>query len=275
MDIAYTILKQLVLPPGSLLIILALAFMLVRGTLGRLLLFIGWSALLAMSLPALAMPMIAALEQHPAIVPTAVADTGAEAIVVLGGDIYSDAPEYGAHTLGPRSLERVRYTAWLHRQTGLPIYIAGGEGRHAPGPPMQRVLIEEFGVPVTRMEEDSRTTWENAEVITPLLRADGIHHVLLVTNAWHMARAVTVFEREGLRVTPAPTYFIHRAPGDYGGKPRRGRLSDWLPQATAFANSSYAVHEWLGQVYYDLRARLARPDPLPHPAPPEAVTTTG
>ena len=48
---AYAVVKQLLLPPGIILLLLAVAFFLVRGTLGRLLLFVAWSVLLIMSLP--------------------------------------------------------------------------------------------------------------------------------------------------------------------------------------------------------------------------------
>lgn len=279
MDIAYPILKQLLLPPGILLILFALAFLLVRGTLGRLVLFVGWSLLAMLSIPALALPLIRAVEPYPALPPTGlaavVAASGAQAIVVLGGDTYTDAPEYGAHSVGVRSLERARYAAWLQRATGLPLYISGGRGERAPGRPMRAVLTEEFGVPVAALESESRTTWENARYTAPLLAAAGIDRVLLVTQAWHMPRAVAAFKRFGIRVTPAPTGFIHHRSD---AAPDRAALADWLPQSNQFANSAFAVHELLGQVLYDLRARLERPAPgraaapppapLPHPDPP-------
>jgi uncharacterized SAM-binding protein YcdF (DUF218 family) len=81
--------------------------------------------------------------------------------------------------------------------------------------------------------------------------------VLLVSQAWHLPRAQAAFEREGVAVTPAPTAFIHRRgarhrqEADDDGFPRA-----WLPQARAFWYSTLAVHEFLGQVYYRLRALL-------------------
>lgn len=255
----YPILKQWLLPPGGILLLIAIAFLLVRGTLGRLILFVAWSLLLIMSLPALAYPFIALLEQAPAVTPPRVADTGAGAIVVLGAGTYTDAPEYGGDTVGPNSLLRIRYAAWLHRRTGLPVYVTGGPGEDAPGPVMAQVLRDEFQVPVAAVEDQSRTTWENASMTAPLLRAAGIGHVLLVTQAWHMPRAVAAFEREGVEVTPAPTYFIHRAPAKADDRPTTGKMVDWLPQASAFGYSAYAVHELIGQAYYRLRALLEGP----------------
>jgi uncharacterized SAM-binding protein YcdF (DUF218 family) len=255
----YTIVKQWLLPPGGILLLLAVAFLLVRGTLGRMILFTGWSLLLIMSLPALSFPMIALLERLPAIPPDRVTATGAGAIVVLAAGTYTDAPEYGGDTVGANSLQRIRYAAWLQRRTGLPIFVTGGVGEDAPGPLMAAVLGDEYGVPVAVVEDQSRTTWENASNTAPLLRAAGIDHVLLVTQAWHMPRAVAAFERHGIDVTPAPTYFIHRAPDRRDSEDGASRLADWLPQATAFAVSAYAAHELIGQAWYQLRAVLEDP----------------
>lgn len=260
---AYTVLKQLLLPPGLFLVLLAIVFLLVRGTLGRMVLFVAWSLLLIMSLPVFAGPLIAMLEHYPALPPDAVDGTGAEAIVVLGAGVYRDAPEYGGHTVDLNSMKRARYAAWLHRRTGLPVYISGGSGPAAPGRVMRRFLEQELGVPVAALEDASRNTRENAERTTPLLRAAGIHRVLLVTDAWHMPRAMDAFRRAGVDAVPAPTYFLSasrrlpREPIDPDERARR-----WLPQAASFHASYYAIHELLGTVYYRLRARLVAQDTL-------------
>lgn len=254
---AYTVLKQLLLPPGLFLVLMALAFFLVRGTLGRLVLFVSWSLLLIMSLPAFAGLLIQLAERYPALPPEEVADTGAEAIVVLGAGVYADAPEFGGHTVDANSMKRSRYAAWLHRRTGLPIYVTGGAGPRAPGPVMRDFLEQELGVPVAVLEDESRNTRENASRTAPLLAAAGIRGVLLVTDAWHMPRAVTAFERAGVDVVPAPTYFIsggHSQPGEALGTGQDWR--NWLPQAKACYASFYAVHELLGGLYYDLLAGL-------------------
>lgn len=250
----YSIFKQWALPPGSLLIMLALAFLLVQGTLGRLILFVAWSCLLIMSLPALSTPMIAVLEQSPPLTPRDLDGMTAQAIVVLAAGTYSDAPEYGGDTVGGNSLKRTRYAAWLHRRTGLPIYVTGGSGRKAPAPLMAEVLRDELGVPVRAIEDRSHNTWENAAYTAPLLRRDQIDHVLLVTQAWHMPRAQAAFEHEGIVVTPAPTYFIHRdaIPRDGEAEPLRG----WLPQASTFHDSAYAIHEHMGRLLYQIRRHL-------------------
>jgi uncharacterized SAM-binding protein YcdF (DUF218 family) len=61
------------------------------------------------------------------------------------------------------------------------------------------------GAPI-RLEDRSRTTWENLRNLAPLLAASGIREVVLVTSAFHMPRALETARRAlpGLRVRPWP-----------------------------------------------------------------------
>ena len=87
-------------------------------------------------------------------------------IVVLGGGKYYNAPEYtSADTVSEPTLVRLRYAAWLHRQTGKPILVSGGspEGSSvSEGQAMKAVLENEFKVPVAWTEDKSFNTFENA-----------------------------------------------------------------------------------------------------------------
>lgn len=249
---AYAILKSLLLPPGILILMLTAAFLLVRGVLGRVLLFIATAILSLMSLPAVASLLIGPLEIYPALSPVGPFPSGAQAILVLGADRYAGAPEYGGDTVDRISMERVRYGAALQRATGLPLYVTGGvlpgERSSPVGVLMARTLEDELGVPVAGVESRSRDTWENAAFSKAMLEQDGIAHVLLVTSAWHLPRAVEACTRAGLVVTPAPTGFVtHRL------SQRDSKLYEWLPSAPAFLTSSLAVHEHLGRVWYRVR----------------------
>ena len=50
----------------------------------------------------------------------------AKAVVILGGGVRRNAPEYGGDTLATLTLERVRYGARVARLTGLPVLVSGG-----------------------------------------------------------------------------------------------------------------------------------------------------
>lgn len=190
------------------------------------------------------------LEQTPPW--SADAPGNAQAIVVLGGGTYFNAPEYGGDTVSAPALERARYAAWLHRRTGLPVLVTGGAplGNADPeGRQLQRTLQNEFGIPVRWVETRAANTLENARYSADILRPAGISRVLVVSHAWHMPRARLSFADTDLQMIPAPTGFTTRF-----------RLSwlDLLPSAGGLERSRLACHEWVGMLWYRVKLMLGR-----------------
>ena len=111
---------------------------------------------------------------------------------------------------------------------------------------MKQVLEQSFHVSVRWEETNSRNTAENAQYSADILRSQGIDNIYLLTHAVHMKRALWAFERAGLKVTPAPIGFTATGPG-------RNPLEEWVPDAWTLAYSSFALHEYLGLVWYRLR----------------------
>ena len=72
--------------------------------------------------------------------------------------------------------------------------------------------------------------------------------VLLVTSAWHMRRAVAVFEGLGVDVVPVPADFSSRTP--------RVTPLGLVPSADAFSSSVTSIHEWVGLLGYQLLGRI-------------------
>ncbi len=170
----------------------------------------------------------------------------AQAIVVLGGDVQpgngGDIPD----ALGPLSLERVVLAAQAYRRLHLPVAVSGGRVagmRASEGALMKAALQDNFAVPVTWNEDRSRTTWENAVFTARLLRPARVTTVVLVSQAWHLPRALWAFERAGLQALPwlAPRTALHL-----------DRPGDLLPSIGALHNSFYALHEMIGGLYYRL-----------------------
>jgi len=234
----YQFAKSLVLPP-------ALPFLVVLiGGLGKLagldphgaVFLLGLGLLYLLSIPWAGQNLLALLCR---LVPGADAGDAEPpaAIVVLSGDLRP-ALRDGAMDLGPLSLERVRHAARLARETGLPILVAG-----RAAPVMAAVLPGEFGVPVKWVEARSRRTSENAAFSAEMLRAAGIGSAWIVTQDWHMPRALRAFRAVGLRPSPAPA---SRSPA--------GRLSvaALIPSRAGVAACHFAVHEALAL----LRQRL-------------------
>ena len=166
-----------------------------------------------------------------------------QAIVVLGGGVLPEAPEYGQPQPGSYTAARLRYGLWLARQSGLPVAFTGGLGWAASDGQQQseaevaaRVAQQDYGMKLRWTEGQSRDTSENARLLAPLLQRDGVQRIALVTDAWHMPRAVAAFERAGLAVTPAPTGFV---------LPVQRELLEWAPSAYGLLASQKVLQEWL------------------------------
>ena len=247
----YAFFKSLILPPGSILLLIFLGLICWRRPwMGRGLVLLSALTLLFLSLPIVSSTLMRGLEPYPALGPAQLEHTGADSIVVLSANRDTDAPEYGADSVGDLTLQRLRYAAWLHHKTGLPLVVTGGKGTPYEDPSlahlMRQVLEKEFAAPVTAMEARSTDTWENALFTAEVLKRENMQHILLVTHAWHLPRAVEAFERAGVRVTAAPTAFEHDADGML-------RASDFFINAGAMRMSAYAIHEYLGRIWYRLR----------------------
>lgn len=246
--LATRVIEAFLLPPLSLILLGVLGLVLLRRRprLGGVLVFIALGLFYVASLPPVARVLTASLETVPAITDIAQAEK-ADAIVVLGGRVYPDAPEYGDDVISGAGLERLRYGAHLYRATGLPILVTGGapEGtQRTEGGLMKQILEREFAVPVHWAEERSVNTFENAMFSREILEAEGIDKIYLVTHAYHMPRAVLAFEKAGFEVVPAPTRFHPDEPLTW---------LDILPSAYAIANTRATLHEWLGRLWYSVR----------------------
>src|SRR6056297_2241083 len=116
------------LPPGGLILGLALGLMLRRSwrRAGNLLVGLSLAALVALTSPPVAHLLMRSLDHYPPVTAAALEGHRAEAIVVLSGDRRRDAAEYGGDTVGSITLERLRYGVRLHRATGLPLLFSGG-----------------------------------------------------------------------------------------------------------------------------------------------------
>lgn len=219
-----------------------------RKRLAGLLLGLGLGSLYLLSTGLVAGWLAAGLEREPALNPAAA--QGYQAIVILGGGRDLAAPEYGgADVPNYWATARLRYGAHLYRQTGLPLLVSGGTvygERNAEASLMAEALIRDFVVNVRWQEAGSRTTWENAGNSRALLKPEGVDRILLVTTASHMRRARMAFEHAGFTVRSAPTDFA-----DFSRLPLALQL---VPSAQALLYSRQALHEYIGLVWYGLKA---------------------
>ncbi len=103
----------------------------------------------------------------------------ADVVVVLGG---------GSHDRPERAAE-------LFKEHAAPRVLVSGLGDCN----IYRRALMEAGVPsrAIQMEDQSRTSKENAIFTVKLLRNGGAHHVIIVTSWYHSRRALACFEHYG------------------------------------------------------------------------------
>jgi len=247
------LLSALAMPPASLLLLAGLGLWMAmrkrRGGLGLTAFSI--ALLAALSCHGTAVWMAShALPQFPPLTLPHLQASKVQAIVVLGGGVLPQAPEYGDAQPNTHTAARLRYGLWLARQTGLPVAFSGGYGWAAPdgqsgseAEVAARVAWQEHGLRLRWTEGRSRDTTENAQLLAPLLKRDGVQRMALVTDASHMARAALAFERAGLTVLPAPV--------DYTLSFQRDLL-EWTPSASGLLASRQVLHEllalWVGRL---------------------------
>lgn len=234
-----------VVPPVNFAVLAGLALLAGRRRLAGVFL----ALLLLLALPVVADGMITALERgQGAGDPKLGQPGGAGAIVVLGAEVIRT--EEGRTLPGPLSLRRLRAAAALARRTGLPILVSGGLAQPdaaAVAVAMADSLRDDFAVPARWVEQRSADTFENAADSAAMLRAAGIGSALVVTDQWHMRRALAAFRAAGFAAIPAP------APTQASGGLEFG---DFIPTAGAWQRSYYALHEGIGLAWYALRAAL-------------------
>lgn len=244
------LIAALLLPPLNFLLLMAVGAMVLKRLpkLGRGLLVGGFALLWISSTPYFAEGAMHLLEDEV----SPLANQSADAIVILGGGSYFQAPEY-AHqdTVSKSTLPRVRYGAALYRATTKPILVTGGSplgNNTSEAQQMRGVLEQEFHVPVRWIEGKSNNTLENAQFSFEILHQAGIKRIYLVSHAWHLPRAIRVFQQAGFEVIPAPTAFTTRHHID---------LLAFLPDSEAVQYSRTFSHEIIGLFWYYLKARTS------------------
>jgi len=248
------VIKTLLLPISSLLLLSIFALFLWQNQplLAQWVLRFSIGILFLLSLPIMANFLASTQEIYPVISTQALHDPANQAIVILAGGLRKPSIEYPHKiTLKSRTLERIRYGHFLAKQTGLPILVSGGEVFDSTLPAeaevMSEVLNNEFNQPVRWQEVKSRNTAQNAFYSSAILAKAGMSHIILVTHALHMSRAMIQFQKTKLTVIPAPTVFLSNT------APWKFSLFDYLPSVHALENSTMVIHEILGQWWYQLR----------------------
>ncbi len=176
-----------------------------------------------------------------------------QAIVVLSGGMRRPDTVWPKAHLASDSMLRCLFAAELHQQQpDCPIFLTGDRvWSDEPGPSLAQLMSEfliRLGVPqeVLRLEEQSRSTYQNARFTAEMLKTAGIDEVVLITDALHLPRARLCFKKQGIKTIPAGSYY-RATEFDWS-------LTSFLP--TSGGGVHKVMHEWLGMLYYWMLDRI-------------------
>ncbi|MDG2938883.1 YdcF family protein [Bisgaard Taxon 10/6] len=236
------LITAIILPPFDVLILLVLAFFLRLfrfKKLAFLTALLSVVILYTFSIPYTAERLNNSLTQEDHL--TADDYRKAQAIVILGGGLRDSKELFNTLTVPGLVLERMRYAAYLHKETELPILISGASPNgNSEAKVMGQEFFTFFGVQPKWLEEHSTNTKQNALYSKEILERENIKRIVLVTNQWHMKRAKMLFEQQGFEVLPASV-----GPGIIPDSYELNAMH-FIPQAGALAANMQLLKEWIG-----------------------------
>jgi len=180
-------------------------------------------------------------------------EIGDTVIVILAGGMVLGSPGAGDEgaEIGETTLARLYGGYRIYQKLGCDICLSGGSGpgrsNELPTAKVMQEVLLSWGIDKEKiiMEDLSKTTLESAKYSLKKLKEKGYQKIILVTSALHMRRSVQCFERGESKIIPAPVnYIFEKAPLN---------ILDFLPNVRALNNNFYALHEWIGLVYYNLK----------------------
>ncbi len=252
-----------VLQPANLLMLCLLAgiflFLISRGRRGKILVGISALGFAVLAVAPIGPTMLLALEERfprPAALPERI-----DGILVLGGAVEPALSRSYGETVFNSSVTRVLGgIALARRHPEARLALVGGEGAVVPvGFAEARAtlgFVTEQGIAPARvvLEERSRSTHENANYATEVLRPQPGENWVLVTSAFHMPRAVASFAAAGWSVIPYPV--------DYKVDPNTG-LRPNFNLLDGLSATTLAGKEWAGLLGYRLRGWTRELFPAP------------
>ena len=174
-------------------------------------------------------------------------------IIVLGGAVNGPVSKARGEIVFDEGERMIEAAFLAKRYPQARMVFTGGSGSliaKSKEAPAARELLIELGVDPARIivEEKSRNTEENAQFTAAIVRPEPKQRWLLVTSAFHMPRAIGVFEKAGFDVVADPVAYRTLGPG-------HGWQWD-LDPGRGFRIFETAVHEWIGLAVYRATGRI-------------------
>jgi uncharacterized SAM-binding protein YcdF (DUF218 family) len=224
-----------------------------RADFGRGLALTAILILLAAATLPLGVLLIAPLEDRFPLPPSDLPPP--EGIIVLGGAIDDGVSKAHQETVFDEGDERLTEAVVLAKRypEARVVYTSGSSsfaGETSTEALQARKFMSQMGIPPERVtiEDKSRNTDENARFTAAIVHPEPSQRWIVVTSAFHMPRAMGIFEKAGFHSIAYPVAFR-----------THGRWQDDLRLTFEPTRNlrifEIAVHEWIGLAAYWLSGR--------------------
>jgi uncharacterized SAM-binding protein YcdF (DUF218 family) len=249
----FRVAQSLITPPGILLLMMALGFVIRKECRipGRLLIGAGFVLLYLACINPVSDGLLESLERGHMPLRETTTRLHADAIVVLGGGVIDRSRLGLVPAPADASLERVVEGARLLRVLHLPLMLVGDNGDPAKIGVNEAAAMARAASGLGVAEKDmmvvgkARNTKESARAVKEALKGN---HIILVTSAYHMMRAAGIFRKHGFEVIPAPC--------GYRSERRKLSFFSFIPHAESLSNSHIACSEYISIAWYTITGDL-------------------
>ena len=234
------IIEAIILPPNIFFILFIAVFFMKKILHIKIFIFFNLVFLYFSFMPMLAYKLIIKVESD--IDFNNIPNTNSQVIVVLGAGIKYDNDSF---ILTKSSVSRLKYAVFLHKKNKLPLMLSGGRTNKAnfsEAEIMQKYLSN-INIQAKWLENNSHNTREQAKYVWQILQPLAIKNIILVTDNYHMKRAMNSFLKIGFdTVIPANVYSVKKITG----------IQSFIPTAEAMINVRLVLHEYLGIIWYKI-----------------------
>lgn len=175
-------------------------------------------------------------------------DSSINYILVLGSGHVTNDDVSKISQLSNSALMRISEGIRIYRQlNNAKIIFSGyaGEDVKTPHAFIAKDVAISLGVSKENIltQEEAKDTKEEAELVSKIVAKQKF---ILVTSAFHMPRAMKIFQNENLNPIAAPTDFLSKEDGDYLREPR----------AKEIRKTEVAMHEYIGTLWHDIVEKI-------------------
>ena len=235
----YKLVGHLLMPLPAGLALASLALLLLPHGADRLVVGAILAGLWALGTPALGHLLLGRIERRVSIPPLTDLPQADAVVALSGGFPWRDL----------RALD-------LHRLGKAPVVVFSGQVNPTNKAALDQLIALADLAPIELLlEQQSRTTAEGGRALAALARQRGWQRILLVSDGYHLARAMAHYSQGGLVVIPVKAMAGPSAEGNPARQQRLGpplaeRLVDLIPGPWGLAHSQRALRERIGALCF-------------------------